>query len=415
MSRRDVVVTGTGVVAPNGIGVENFWEGITEARSGVDYLERFDTEDFPVKFAATVDDFDPEEHFSRREINRMDTFVQFGLVAAEEAIEQAGYDTEDPEYESRRTGVILGSGIGGIHTIEEQHKKFLDRGPRRISPYLIPKLIINMVSGQVAIRYDCQGPNKSVVTACATSAHAIGDASRLIQYDEADVMIAGGSEYGTSPLGFGGFCSIKALSTRNDEPKKASRPFDEERDGFVMGEGAGAVVLESREHAEERGANIIAEVDGFGQNCDAHHMTAPREDGSGAVDCMELALEDGDTDPTEVDYINAHGTSTPLNDKSETKAIRNVFGDHADELKVSSTKSTTGHLLGAAGAIEAVACAMAIERGVVPPTANYENPDSECDLDYVPNEKEELDVDVTLSNAFGFGGHNASLVLKASE
>lgn len=412
MSRRDVVVTGLGAVAPNGIGIENFWEGITEARSGVDYMDRFDTEDFPVKFAATVDDFDPEEHFTRREVNRMDTFVQFGLVAAEEALETAGYDVEDPEYDPKRTGVILGSGIGGIHTIEEQHKKFLDRGPRRISPYLIPKLIINMVAGQVAIRYNCQGPNKSVVTACATSAHGIGDATRLIQYGEADVMVAGGSEYGTSPLGFGGFCAIKALSTRNDEPQKASRPFDKERDGFVMGEGAGAVVLESREHAEERGAEILAEVKGYGQNCDAHHMTAPREDGSGAVECMELALEDGGVDPDRVDYINAHGTSTPLNDKSETKAIRQVFGDHADELKVSSTKSTTGHLLGAAGAIETVACTLALQRGVVPPTANYENPDPECDLDYVPNEKEEHEVEVTLSNAFGFGGHNATLVLE---
>jgi len=412
MSRRKVVITGMGVVAPNGIGMESFWEGITEGRSGVGHLDRFDVEDFPTKFAATVDDFDPEQYFSRRQVNRMDPFVQFGLAAAEEAIERAGYDPEDPQYDPRRTGAILGSGIGGLHTIEEQHKKFLDRGPRRISPYLIPKLIINMVSGQVAIRFNCRGPNKSVVTACATSAHAIGDATRLIQYGDADVMIAGGAEYGTTPLGFGGFCSIKALSTRNDEPQAASRPFDKKRDGFVMGEGAGAVVLESLEHAEERGAPIYAEMAGYGQNCDAHHMTAPREDGSGAVECMSQAIEDAGIEPNEVDYINAHGTSTPLNDKSETKAIRTLFDDHADQLKVSSTKSTTGHLLGAAGAIEAIACILAIQNGVLPPTINYENPDPDCDLDYVPNEKQERDVEVALSNGFGFGGHNASLLLK---
>ncbi|MFB6355998.1 MAG: beta-ketoacyl-ACP synthase II, partial [bacterium] len=385
MDRRDVVVTGMGAIAPNGTGLENYWEGISEGRSGAKYLERFDTEDYPVDFAATVDDFDSDEYFSRREKNRMDTFVQMGIVAAEEAIERAGYNREDPEYDPLRTGVIIGSGIGGIHTIEKQHEVFLDRGPRRISPYLIPKLIINMVSGQVAIRNNCEGPNKSVVTACATSAHAIGDAARLIQYGEADVMIAGGAEYGTSRLGFGGFCAIKALSTRNDDPQGASRPFDAERDGFVMGEGSGAMVLESREHAEQRGAEIHAELAGYGQNSDAHHMTAPREDGEGAARCMRLAVDDADLEYSKVDYINAHGTSTPQGDVAETKAIKKVFEDHAWELKISSTKSTTGHLLGAAGAIEAIATVLSLENDLLPPTINYENPDPDCDLDYVPN------------------------------
>lgn len=413
MNGSEVVVTGMGAIAPNGVGLPRFWEAVREGVSGVSRLERFDVDEFPVTFAATVDGYDPSDHFSRREANRMDKFVQFGVIAAEEAIEHAGYDRDDPEYDPYRTGVLIGSGIGGLSTIEEQHKNFLDRGPKRISPFLIPKLIINMASGQVAIRNDCRGPNKSVVTACASSGHALGDSARMIQRGDADVMVTGGAEFGITPLGFGGFCSIKALSTRNDDPQAASRPFDAERDGFVMGEGAACVVLESREHAEQRGATIYARLAGYGQTCDAHHITAPREDAEGAVRCMELALEDGEIDPDRVDYINAHGTSTPLNDKTETLAIRSVFGDHADRLKISSTKSTTGHLLGAAGALESIVSIMSIDRGVIPPTINYEHEDPDCDLDYVPNTPQEVDVDVALSNTFGFGGHNATLAFVA--
>lgn len=415
MERREVVVTGAGALAPNGKDRESFWEGITEGISGVrsieDRLDGENTDDFEVTFAAALDDYDAEEYFSARETKRLDPFVQFGIISAEEALEDAGFDPEDddPPYDPKRAGVVFGSGVGGLETLEAQKEKFLEKGPRRISPYLIPKYIVNMVAGQIAIRANCKGPNKAVVTACATGSHAIGDAGRLIERGETDLMIAGGSESGTTPLGVAGFTAIKALSTRNDDPEAASRPFDKDRDGFVMGEGSGALVLESREHAEQRGADIYASLKGYGQSCDAHHITAPREDGQGASDCMQYALEDADLEPDTVDYINAHGTSTPMNDKTETKAIRDAFGDHADELKVSSTKSTTGHLLGAAGAIEAIAAILAIDRNILPPTINYETPDPECDLDYVPNTKEEMDVQVSLSNTFGFGGHNATL------
>lgn len=411
MERHDVVVTGAGALAPNGAGREAFWEGVTGGVSGVKNIEdRLENENFPVTFAAVVDDYDPEDYFSKREAKRLDPFVQFGVVSAEEALEDAGFDPEDPEYDPKRAGVVYGSGVGGLQTLEEQHERFLERGPRRVSPYLIPKFIINMASGQVAIRANCKGPNKSVVTACASGNHAIGDAARIVERGEADVMIAGGTESGITDLGIAGFTAIKALSTRNDDPQAASRPFDKDRDGFVMGEGSGALILESREHAEKRGADIYASLKGYGQSCDAHHMTAPREDGQGAADCMSHALDDAGVEPGDVDYINAHGTSTPMNDPTETKAIRTAFGEHADGLKISSTKSTTGHLLGAAGAIEAIATVLAIDRDIVPPTINYETPDPECDLDYVPNEKQEVDVEVALSNTFGFGGHNASLV-----
>lgn len=406
---REIVVTGLGAVAPNGIGLDNYWEGITEGRSGVSRLDRFDTEDYSSKIAATVDDFDASDYFGRKERRRLDTFVQFGLVAAEEAVVDAGFDPEDPGFDSERAGVIVGSGIGGIGTIEKQHKRLLDRGANRISPYLIPKLLIDIVPGQIAIKFGCEGPNQAVVTACATGAHSIGDALRILKNEEADLMIAGGSEAGVTPLGFGGFCAIKALSTRNDEPEKASRPFDKERDGFVMGEGAGILVLETREHAEARGADIYATLAGFGQSCDAHHITAPDPDGKGAISCMENVLDDAGLTPGDVQYVNAHGTSTPFNDKAETKAIRDVFGDHADDLLVSSVKSTTGHLLGAAGAVESIACVKSIETGIVPPTMNYENPDPECDLYYVPNKKEEAEVRAAITNNFGFGGHNAAL------
>lgn len=414
MERQDVVVTGAGALAPNGKTLEEFWEGVTEGQSGVrsieDRLDGEEAEDFPVRFGAVIDGYDADDYFSTREAKRLDPFVQYGVVSAEEALEDAGFDLEDPEYDPKRAGVVYGSGVGGLETLEEQHERFMDRGPRRVSPYLIPKFIINMASGQVAIRANCQGPNKSVVTACASGNHAIGDAARIIERGEADLMVAGGTEAGITPLGIAGFTAIKALSTRNDEPQAASRPFDKDRDGFVMGEGSGALILESREHAESRGASIYAALEGYGQSCDAHHMTAPREDGQGASDCMTHALEDAGIEPEAVDYINAHGTSTPMNDPTETKAIKTTFGDHAYDLKVSSTKSTTGHLLGAAGAIEAVATVLAIDRDVLPPTINYETPDPDCDLDYVPNEKVETEVEVALSNTFGFGGHNASLI-----
>ncbi len=410
MSEREIVVTGMGALAPNGLGLDNFWEGITEGRSGVSKLDRFDTEDYSSKIAATIDNYDASEYFGRKEQRRLDTFVQYGLVAAEEAVADAGFDPEDPEFDSERAGVIIGSGIGGIGTIEKQHKRLLKRGANRISPYLIPKLLIDIVAGQVAIKFGCEGPNQAVVTACATGAHSIGDALRMLKNEEADLMFAGGSEAGITPLGFGGFCAIKALSTRNDEPEKASRPFDKDRDGFVMGEGAGVLIMETREHAEARGADIYATVAGFGQSCDAHHITAPDPDGKGAIKCMSNVLKDAGLEAEDVQYVNAHGTSTPFNDKSETKAIREVFGDHADNLLVSSIKSTTGHLLGAAGAVESIACIKAIKTGIVPPTMNYENPDPECDLYYVPNEKEKADVRVAVTNNFGFGGHNASLI-----
>ncbi len=414
MESREVVVTGLGAVAPNGVGREAFWEGVTEGRSGVRHLgHRFDEEDLEdlkVEFAATVDDFDASDYFSDREARRMDIFVQYGVVAAEEAMEHAGFDLEDPGYDPDRVGVVIGSGIGGLQTIESEYENFLENGPRRVSAFLIPKLIINMGAAQVSIRNGCRGPNKAVVTACATGNHAIGDAARVIERGEADVMVAGGAEAGTTPLAMAGFCAIRALSTRNDDPEAACRPFDRDRDGFVMGEGAGSVVLESREHAEARGAPILASLVGYGQSGDAHHITAPREDGYGAAECMDRALEDASLSPERVDYINAHGTSTPMNDATETQAIRSVFGEHAEALKVSSTKSSTGHLLGAAGAVEAVACVMALQRDVIPPTINYETPDPDCDLDYVPNEKESVEVNVALSNTFGFGGHNATLI-----
>lgn len=415
MARQDVVVTGVGVIAPNGKDRESFWEGVTEGRSGMVSVEdRLNNKDIPVQFAAALDDYDPENHFSVRETKRLDKFVQFGIISSREALEDAGFNPEDPSYDPHRAGVVFGSGVGGIETLEEQHSRLKERGPRRVSPYLIPKFIINMVAGQIAIRGDCQGPNKAVVTACAAGSHAIGDAARLIERGEADLMIAGGSEAGITPLGMSGFCSVKALSTRNENPQAASRPFDRDRDGFVMGEGSGAMILESRDHAEDRGVSIYASLVGYGQSCDAHHVTAPREDGKGATRCMRQALKDAGLNREEVDYINAHGTSTPLNDSVETRAIRSAFGDYASRLKVSSTKSTTGHLLGAAGAIEAVACVLSIDRDVIPPTMNYETPDPECDLDYVPNTKEEVNVEVALSNTFGFGGHNAALIFSDS-
>jgi 3-oxoacyl-[acyl-carrier-protein] synthase II len=399
-----------GVISPVGNTLDEFWTSLTEGRSGTGLLTKFDVEKYSSRVAAEVKNFDPEKYIDPKELRRMDRFCQYAVAAAVMAMEQSGMDGNavNPD----RAGVVIGSGIGGIETIETQKEILDEKGPRRISPFLIPMLIINMASGLVSIRYGFRGPNTAVVTACASGTHAIGDAMRIIQRNEADVMLAGGSEAAITPLGFGGFCSLKALSTRNDEPEKASRPFDKNRDGFVMGEGAGIVALEELEHAQKRGAEIFAEVIGYGMTGDAFHVTMPAPEGRGAREAMRLALLDADCSPEQVDYVNAHGTSTEYNDKIETEAIKALFGSHTEKLPVSSTKSMTGHLLGAAGAVECIACVKALQQGVIPPTINYETPDPECDLDCVPNTARETPIQIAMSNSFGFGGHNAVLVLK---
>jgi len=405
-----MVTTGLGAVTPLGNTVEELWEGLLAGRSGIARLSRFDPSKFTSRIAAEVKDFDPQQYIDPKEARRMDRFCQFAMAAAQMAVEDAALVFENEDLE--RIGVYIGSGIGGIATLEEQKEVLMAKGPRRIGPFLIPMLIINIASGLVSIRYGIKGPNSSCVTACATGNHAIGDAYRIIQRGEAEVMIAGGTEAAITQLGFGGFCSMKALSTRNDEPERASRPFDRDRDGFVMGEGAGVVVLESLEHAQARGAEIYAELVGYGMTADAHHITAPAPNGEGAQRAMQVALRDAGLEPSQVDYINAHGTSTELNDRFESIAIRKVFGDHADRLVVSSTKSMTGHLLGAAGGVELIASVLSIRNGVVAPTVNHDNPGEDCDLDYCANEARELDVRVALSNSFGFGGHNAVLAVR---
>ena len=405
-----VVITGLGVVSPVGSKLKTFWENITAGKSGVSKISRFDISDFPVQIAAEVKDFDPLEYFDKKEARRTDLFIQYAMGAAVQAVENAELDTDkvDPE----RVGVLIGSGIGGIRTIEEQYNILLNKGPKRVSPYCVPMEIINMASGLVSIRFGFKGPNISVVTACATGTHAIGEAYRTIQYGDADVMVAGGAESAITPLSIAGFAAARALSTRNDEPEKASRPFEKNRDGFVMGEGAGIVVLEEYEHAKKRGAPILAEIVGYGTSGDAYHMTAPAPGGEGAARAIRNALRDAKVSPDTIDYINAHGTSTKFNDLYETLAIKSVFGDHAYKLKVSSIKSMIGHLLGAAGGVEIVASVLTLQTGVIPPTINYEERDPECDLDYVPNEAIEMDVNYILKNSFGFGGTNACLVLK---
>jgi 3-oxoacyl-[acyl-carrier-protein] synthase II len=405
-----VVITGLGVVSPVGSELKTFWENITAGKSGVSKISKFDISDFPVQIAAEVKDFNPLEYFDKKEVRRTDPFIQYAMGAAVQAVKNAGLDTDkvDPE----RVGVLIGSGIGGIRTIEEQHTTLLNKGPKRVSPYCVPMEIINMASGLVSIRFGFKGPNISVVTACATGTHAIGEAYRTIQYGDTDVMVAGGAESAITPLSIAGFAAARALSTRNDEPEKASRPFEKNRDGFVMGEGAGIVVLEEYEHAKKRGAPILAEIVGYGTSGDAYHMTAPAPGGEGAARAIRNALRDAKVSPDTIDYINAHGTSTKFNDLYETLAIKSVFGDHAYQLKVSSIKSMIGHLLGAAGGVEVVASVLTLQTGVIPPTINYEEPDPECDLDYVPNEAIEMDVNYILKNSFGFGGTNACLVLK---
>ena len=404
-----VVITGLGAVTPLGNTAEEFWAGLIEGRSGIGPITRFDASAYPTRIAGEVKGFDALKFIDRKDDRKFDPFLKYALACAQMAVDDAGLKVD--EIDRTRFGTLVGSGIGGISTLLESHSTLLGKGPDRVSPFFIPMLIINMASGLISMRFGAKGPNSAVVTACATGNHAIGDATRIIQHGDADVMIAGGSEAIIIPLCIAGFCQMKAMSTRNDEPTRASRPFDAGRDGFVCGEGGGIVLLESLEHAVRRGARIYAEVAGYGMTSDAHHLTAPDPEGDGAARAMAAALRDAGLEPAAIGYINAHGTSTPYNDKFETLAIKRVFGEHARRLAVSSTKSMTGHLLGAAGGIEAIATALAIHHGVLPPTINYETPDPECDLDYVPNQARKQEVDAALTNAFGFGGTNASLVL----
>ncbi|PYM17890.1 MAG: beta-ketoacyl-[acyl-carrier-protein] synthase II [Candidatus Rokuibacteriota bacterium] len=409
MSRR-VVVTGLGALTPLGNTTDEFWAGLRDGRSGIGPITKFDATGFPTRIAGEVRDFDPLKYVDRKDARRLDPYLMYAMAAAIMAVEDSGLDAAKTD--PTRFGVMIGSGIGGITTLLDAHQNMLTKGPDRVSPFFIPMLIINMASGLVSMRFGAKGPNSSVVTACATGNHAIGDAFKIIQRGAADVMLAGGAEAIIVPLTIAGFCSMKAMSTRNEEPEKASRPFDLDRDGFVCGEGAGVVLVEALDHARARDARVYAEVVGYGMTGDAHHMTAPDPDGDGAYRAMRAALADGGLAPEDVGYVNAHGTSTPYNDKFETLAIKRAFGDHARRLAVSSTKSMTGHLLGAAGGIEAIATVLALHHGILPPTINYETPDPDCDLDYVPNHARKQDVEVALSNAFGFGGTNATLAFR---
>ena len=408
--KKRVVITGLGVVSPIGNGKEPFWKSLCAGRSGVSKISSFDASCFTSRIAGEIRDFDAVPYMSLKDIKRSDRFTQFAVAAACMSADDAKIDLAgmDPY----RAGSIIGSGIGGIHTIEREHQVLLNKGPSRVSPFFIPMLIVNMASGMVAIRLGLKGPNSCSVTACASSNHSIGEAFRVIQNGYADIMFAGGSEAAISPMAVSGFCAAKALSTMNDSPQEASRPFDKHRNGFVMSEGSGIVLLEEYEYAKKRGADIYVEVIGYGMSCDAYHMTAPDPDGKGAIRCMQEALKDAGVNPEDVDYINAHGTSTMLNDAMETKAIKAVLGSYAKHVAISSTKSMTGHLLGAAGGIELAATVLTIEKGVIPPTINYKYPDPDCDLDYVPNKAREKKVDIAISNSLGFGGHNATIVIK---
>ncbi len=413
MSQRRVVVTGTGLITSLGTGVEKNWQALLAGKSGIAPITRFPVGKIDTHFAGEVKDFDPEQFIEKKEVRRLDLFAQFAVAASDMAMKESGLPIgldKPGGYAPEKVGVIVGSGIGGLSSLEEQHKKGLEKGFDRLSPFFIIQMIINMAPGQLSIRYGAKGPNWSPVSACSTSAHAIGEAWKSIRLGETDAVIAGGAEAAITPLGVGGFSVMKALSTRNDDPTRASRPFDKDRDGFVMGEGAGIVVLEELEHARRRGANVLAEVVGYAANSDAYHVTAPSPEGEGAARCMRLALESARLPPEAVGYINAHGTSTPFNDANETRAIKAVFGAHAKKLAVSSTKSMTGHMLGAAGAAEAVIGVLALTRNVLPPTINYTTPDPDCDLDYVPNQPREVRVDAVMSNSFGFGGTNAVLL-----
>jgi 3-oxoacyl-[acyl-carrier-protein] synthase II len=410
VEQRRVVVTGLGALTPIGNTAEELWAGLTHGRSGIGPITRFDATGYDTRIAGEIKNFDPLAFVDKKEARRLDPYLQYAIAASTMAVTDAGLDPA--RVDGERFGVLIGSGIGGITTLLDGEDVRKTKGPDRVSPFVIPMLIINMASGLVSMRFGAKGPNSSVVTACATGNHAIGDAFRIIQRDDADVMIAGGAEAIIVPLTIAGFCAMKAMSTRNDDPQRASRPFDAGRDGFVCGEGAGIVVLEALEHAVRRDARIYAEIIGYGMTSDAHHMTAPDPEGDGAARAMALALKDGRLTPTDVGYVNAHGTSTPYNDRFETIAIKRVFGEHARKLAVSSTKSMTGHLLGAAGGVEAIATTLALHHGVLPPTINYETPDPDCDLDYVPNQARKQDVEVAISNAFGFGGTNATIALR---
>ena len=409
MSRR-VVVTGVGLVSPLGIGTGANWEALCAGQSGIGPITRFDASQFSARIAGEVKHFDPLQFVDKKDVKKMDVFIQLAIAATEFAMKDATLKVS-PEH-ATRTGVFIASGIGGFSTIEREHKALLEGGPRRISPFFIPAAIINLAAGQVSIRFGAKGPNSATCTACSASAHAIGDAFEIIKRDDADVMIAGGSEAAITPMGVGGFAAMRALSTRNDEPHRASRPFDKDRDGFVMGEGSGVVILEELEFARRRGASIYAELVGYGMSADAFHITAPSEDGDGGVRVMHAALKRAGVEPNQVDYINAHGTSTPFNDRLETLAIKRLFGEHARTVAISSTKSMTGHLLGAAGGLEAGITVLAIRHQLIPPTINYDIPDPECDLDYVPNVKRAAKIHYALSNSFGFGGTNGALLFK---
>jgi len=408
--RRRVVVTGVGLVIPTGIGVAEAWKNICEGKSGIGPLTRFDAKDFETRIAGQVKEFTPERYIEKKEIKKMDLFIQYALAAAKEAMEDAQLKIT-PE-NSEQIGVIVGTGLGGLPTLEETHKVLLEKGPSRITPFFIPKLIANLAAGHIAIQYGAKGPNTCLVTACATGAHCIGDAFRAIQYGDAEAIIAGGTEANITPLTIGGFNAMKAISTRNDEPEKASRPFEKNRTGFVVSEGAGILILEELEFARKRGAKIYGEVVGYGYTGDAYHIAAPSPDGDGAIRCMRMAIRDARIRPEDIDTINAHGTSTVLNDATETVAIKAVFGDYAKKIPISATKSMTGHLLGAAGSTEAIFTLLSLRDGTLPPTINYEEPDPECDLDYVPNVARKSPIRIAMSNAFGFGGTNATLIFQ---
>ena len=413
MLDRRVVVTGVGLVSSLGIGTQATWEALCAGRSGIRTITRFDASQFSTRIAGEVKGFSPLEFIDKKDIKKMDVFIQYAIAASEFALCDAGLKTNQPL--GSRAGVVIASGIGGFGTIEREHRALLEGGPRKISPFFIPSAIINLAAGQVSIRFGAKGPNSATCTACAASAHAIGDAFHIVRRDEADVMIAGGSEAAITPMGVGGFAAMRALSTRNDEPERASRPFDKNRDGFIIGEGAGVLILEERERARARGVPIYAEIVGYSMSADAFHVTAPAEDGDGAVRVMQAALKHAGVEPSAVNYVNAHGTSTPYNDRLETLAIKACFGDHAASLPISSTKSMTGHLLGAAGGLEAGISVLVVRDQVIPPTINLDYADPECDLDYVPNERREATVEYALSNSFGFGGTNASLLFKRYE
>jgi 3-oxoacyl-[acyl-carrier-protein] synthase II len=410
LARRRVVVTGLGIVAPVGVGVAQSWANIVAGKSGITRITRFDPSTFSSQIAGEVPGFDVARYLSPKEARRMDTFIHYGMAAGIEAVKDAGLEVTPQNAE--RIGVNIGSGIGGLPLIEDTHVEYQKSGPRKISPFFVPGTIINMIAGNLSIMYGFKGPNLAIVSACTTATHCIGESGRIIEYGDADIMVAGGAEATVSPLGVGGFCAARALSGRNDDPATASRPWDRDRDGFVLGEGAGVVVLEEYEHAKARGAKIYCELAGYGMSADAHHMTAPREDGDGALRCMANAMRNAGVNRDEVEYINAHGTSTPLGDVAETIAVKRCFGDHASKVAVSSTKSMTGHLLGAAGGVEAIFSVLAIRDQLAPPTINLFNQDPQCDLDYVPNTAREMKINVAVSNSFGFGGTNGTLVFR---